>query len=92
MVSLADCVDDLQFVKFGITCWALWEDRNKIHFGEALTTVEYKSEWILHYADDLSNMAEPGRISDGSMLDNLRSCRGLLSSWCPPYLGVFILK
>lgn len=49
LVSLADCLDDLQFVKFGITFWASWEDRNKIHFGEALTTMEYKSECFIEH-------------------------------------------
>lgn len=63
--------DELKFLKFGVTCWAVWEDRNKMKFNLPLAPVEYKSKWILRYVneiylvvDNLKNREVRGSVTD----------------------------
>lgn len=75
-----------------VTCWSIWNDRNKYVHGEIIPDINFKSQWIVKYLEDFRK-ANP-RNSERSM--NNRGSENTSSRpnecWKPSQVGSWKLN
>lgn len=101
--DLGDCLADRWFLinsksskealgLVAVTCWAIWNDRNKYIHGESIPPVQLKSKWILDYlesyrkANERNPRAQIGSQPSMYLSSNTDEC------WKPPIRGVWKLN
>lgn len=62
----------------GVTCWAIWEDRNRLRVHSKIALIHLKVEWLFGFCDDIrSNIGGLGYGVLSSDFGSLSSVAGL---------------
>lgn len=65
----------------GITCWALWNDRNAVINNKLVLEVNTKADWILEYVNEFSGACKAGAKAEGERIPRK-------NEWVPPPTGL----
>lgn len=72
-----------------VTCWSIWNDKNRLTHGEQIPGVEFKSQWIVNY---LEKYLQANMKNNPSINSNPQTKYPQLSSrvgnWVPPLCGL----